>query len=104
MQAARWPDLDVVCAMLPRIWFDPATYGRRALDLAMSTYGVEPMLFGSDMPGIDPLPALGVIRSFGEAPTDVVLTANPHHLPSRSTSTALRCGEWGTTTTTSIKS
>jgi hypothetical protein len=101
--AARWPDLDVVfailaggapiqlermaargvderSAMLPHIWFDTATYGRRALDLAMSTYGVEPMLFGSDMPVVDPKPALDVIRSFGDAVTDAVLTANPDRL------------------------
>jgi 6-methylsalicylate decarboxylase len=101
--AARWPDLDVVfailaggapiqlermaargvderSAMLPHIWFDTATYGRRALDLAMSTYGVEPMLFGSDMPVVDPLSALDVIQSFGEAVTDAVLTANPDTL------------------------
>jgi hypothetical protein len=101
--AARWPDLDVVfailaggapiqlermaargvderSAMLPHIWFDTATYGRRALDLAMSTYGVEPMLFGSDMPVVDPLPALDVIRLFGEAVTDAVLIANPDRL------------------------
>jgi 6-methylsalicylate decarboxylase len=101
--AARWPDLDIVfailaggapiqlermaargvderSAMLPHIWFDTATYGRRALDFAMSTYGVEPMLFGSDMPVVDPLPAIDVIRSFGEAVTDAVLTANPDRL------------------------
>jgi predicted TIM-barrel fold metal-dependent hydrolase len=104
--AARWPDLDVVfailaggapiqlermaargvdqrSAMLPHIWFDTATYGRRALDLAMSTYGVEPMLFGSDMPVVDPLPAIDVIRSFGEAVTDAVLTTNPGRLLSQ---------------------
>jgi hypothetical protein len=101
--AARWPELDVVFAilaggapiqlermaargvderkaMLPHIWFDTATYGRRALDLAMSTYGVEPMLFGSDMPVVDPKPALDVIRSFGDAVTDAVLTVNPERL------------------------
>jgi hypothetical protein len=72
--------VDERSAMLPHIWFDTATYGRRALDLAMSTYGVDPMLFGSDMPVVDPLPALDVIRSFGEAVTDAVLTANPDRL------------------------
>jgi hypothetical protein len=104
--AARWPDLDVVfailaggapvqlermtargvderSAMLPHIWFDTATYGRRALNLAMSTYGVEPMLFGSDLPVVGPAAALDVIRSFGEAVTDAVLTTNPHRLLSR---------------------
>jgi 6-methylsalicylate decarboxylase len=101
--AARWPELDVVfailaggapiqlermaargvderSAMLPHIWFDTATYGRRALDLAMSTYGVEPMLFGSDLPVVDAAPVLDAIRSFGEAVTDAVLSANPDKL------------------------
>jgi hypothetical protein len=98
--AARWPELDIVfailaggapiqlermaargieerSAMLPHIWFDTATYGRRALDLAMSTFGVEPMLFGSDLPVVDPATALDVLRSFGAAVTDAVLSANP---------------------------
>jgi hypothetical protein len=101
--AARWPELDVVfailaggapiqlermaargieerSAMLPHIWFDTATYGRRALDLAMSTFGVEPMLFGSDVPVVDPATALDVLRSFGDAVTDAVLSANPAEL------------------------
>jgi hypothetical protein len=101
--AARWPDLDVVfailaggapiqlermaargvderSAMLPRLWFDTATYGRRALDLVMSTYGVERVLFGSDLPVVDSSPALAAIRSFGEAVTDAVLSANPDRL------------------------
>jgi predicted TIM-barrel fold metal-dependent hydrolase len=101
--AARWPTLDVVfailaggapiqlermaargvderSAMLPRIWFDTATYGRRALNLAMSTFGVEPMLFGSDIPVLDPDAAIDVVRSFGDAVTDAVLSANPGRL------------------------
>ena len=101
--AARWPELDVVfailaggapiqlermaargvderSAMLPQIWFDTASYGRRALDLTMSTYGVERMLFGSDMPVVDPVPALDAVRSFGDAVTDAVLSANPGKL------------------------
>ncbi len=104
--AARWPELDVVfailaggapiqlermvargvderSAMLPHIWFDTATYGRRALDLAMSTFGVEPMLFGSDSPVLDPLAAITVVRSFGEAVADAVLTNNPGRLMQR---------------------
>jgi 6-methylsalicylate decarboxylase len=104
--AARWPDLDVVfailaggapvqlermvarglderSAMLPHIWFDVATYGRRALDLAMSTFGVEPMLFGSDLPILDPLATLDVVRSFGDAVAGAVLGTNPARLMQR---------------------
>jgi 6-methylsalicylate decarboxylase len=101
--AARWPDLDVVFAilaggapiqlermvargadergaMLTHVWFDIATYGRRALDLAMSTFGVEPMLFGSDMPVVDPDGTLDAVRSFGEAVAEAVLSTNPERL------------------------
>jgi hypothetical protein len=101
--AARWPELDVVFAilaggapiqlermaargfdergaMLAHIWFDTASYGRRALDLTMSTFGVEPMLFGTDIPVVDPVPALDVVRSFGDAITDAVLSTNADRL------------------------
>ena len=72
--------VDERSAMLPHIWFDMATYGRRALDLAMSTFGVEPMLFGTDIPIVDPEPALDVVRSFGEAVTGAVLSTNSDRL------------------------
>jgi hypothetical protein len=104
--AARWPELDVVFAilaggapvqlermvarglderraMVPHIWFDVATYGRRALDLAMSTFGVDPMLFGSDLPVLDPSATIDVVRSFGDAVTDAVLESNPGRLMRR---------------------
>ena len=98
--AARWPELDVVfailaggapiqlermaargvderSAMLPHVWFDTATYGRRAMDLVLSTFGVDRMLFGSDIPVVDPQPGIEAVRSFGEAVATAVLTANP---------------------------
>jgi 6-methylsalicylate decarboxylase len=101
--AERWPELDVVFAilaggapiqlermaargfderraMLAHIWFDTASYGRRALDLTMSTFGVEPMLFGSDIPILAPDAGLAVVRSFGEAVTEALLSSNPDRL------------------------
>jgi len=101
--AARWPELDVVfamlaggapiqlermvargvderAAMLTHVWFDVSSYGRRALDLAMSTFGVERMLFGSDIPVIDPELTLDAVGSFGEAVAEVVLSTNPDKL------------------------
>jgi hypothetical protein len=101
--AERWPELDVVFAifaggapiqiermtsrgfderraMLPRVWFDTATYGRRALDLGMSTFGVDRMLFGSDVPVVDPAPTLDAVRSFGDAVATAVVSANPDRL------------------------
>jgi hypothetical protein len=101
--ADRWPTLDVVFAilaggapiqlermasrgvaerrsMLPHIWFDTATYGRRALDLAMSTFGVERMLFGTDIPVVDPEYGRDAVRSFGDAVSEAVLSSNPDRL------------------------
>jgi predicted TIM-barrel fold metal-dependent hydrolase len=101
--AARWPELDIVfailaggapiqlermaarglderAAMLPRVWFDTATYGRRALDLVLSTFGVDRMIFGSDIPVVDPGPGVEAVRSFGEAVATAVFSANPHRL------------------------
>jgi hypothetical protein len=101
--AARWPKLDIVFAilaggapfqlermaargldergaMLPRVWFDTATYGRRAMDLVLSTFGVDRMIFGSDIPVVDPQPGVEAVRSFGEAVAAAVFTANPHQL------------------------
>ena len=101
--AARWPELDIVFAilaggapfqlermaargldergaMLPRVWFDTATYGRRAMDLVLSTFGVERMIFGSDIPVVDPQPGIEAVRSFGEAVATAVFSANPYHL------------------------
>ena len=101
--APRWPELDVVFgilaggapihlermasrgvderrSMLPHLWFDTATYGRRALDLAMSTYGVERLLFGSDIPVVDIDRAVDSVRSFGDAVANAVTSANPDRL------------------------
>jgi hypothetical protein len=101
--AARWPELDIVFAilaggapfqlermaarghdergaMLPHVWFDTATYGRRAMDLVLSTFGVDRMIFGSDIPVVDPQPGIEAVRSFGEAVATAVLSANPHQL------------------------
>lgn len=104
--AARWPDLDVVfailagggpfhlermaarglderAAMLPRVWFDTSTYGRRALELVLSTFGVDPMIFGSDIPVVDPQAGVDAVRSFGEAVAAAVFSANPERLLSQ---------------------
>jgi predicted TIM-barrel fold metal-dependent hydrolase len=96
----RWPDLDVVFALLaggapfqlermqsrgvrgrellhPRIHFETSSYGRRALELCLATFGVDRLLFGSDTPVLDPEQALTAIRSFGDAVTDALCAQNP---------------------------
>ena len=99
----RWPELDIVFAilaggapiqlermasrgvderraMLPRVWFDTASYGRRALELAMSTFGVERMLLGTDTPVVDPALGVDAVRSFGDAVVNAIVSANPDRL------------------------
>ena len=66
--------------MLPHVWFDTASYGRRALELTMATFGVERMLFGSDAPVVDPALGVDAVRSFGEAVGAAIVSANPDRL------------------------
>jgi predicted TIM-barrel fold metal-dependent hydrolase len=67
-------------AMLPHVWFDTASYGKRALELTMSTFGVERMLFGSDAPVVDPAGALTTVRSFGDAVANALVSENIQRL------------------------
>jgi hypothetical protein len=101
--AARWPDLKVVFAILAgggpfqlerlrsrgvsgrellheNVFFETASYGRRALDLCLATFGVGQLCFGSDAPVIDPEPTLDAVRSFGDAVTDALCNLNPSRL------------------------
>ena len=98
----RWPDLPVVFAILaggapfqfermrsrevdvgealrPNLYFETASYGRRALDLCLATVGVRQLLYGSDTPVIDPRPTLQAIRGLGDV-ADALCCANPNRL------------------------
>jgi hypothetical protein len=101
--AARWPALRVVFAILAgggpfqlerlrsrgvsgrelmheNVFFESASYGRRALELVMTTFGVGQLLLGTDTPVLDPEPALDAVRSFGEAVVESVCTQNSARL------------------------
>ena len=56
-----------VSAMHPNVYFDTSSYGRRALELCLSTFGVTQLVYGSDVPVIDARPTLEAVRGFGEA-------------------------------------
>lgn len=98
-----WPDLRVVFAILaggfpfqlerlasrgidtrgvldPNVYLDTASYGERALELSLSTYGVGQLVYGSDSPVIDAEPTLRSIRGFGQAVVDAVCRDNPARL------------------------
>jgi hypothetical protein len=98
--ATRWPRLRVVFALLgggapfqverlirrgldprapfaPNIWFDTSSYGARALELSLQTFGAGRLVFGSDAPVDDVAEARGVIRTFGDALETQLLVSNP---------------------------
>jgi len=104
----RWPELRVVFAILaggapiqlerlasrgvdtrsvlrPNVFLDTASYGERALELALATYGVAQLVYGSDAPVIDSDQTLRSVRSFGQAVEDVVCRDNPARLLQPST-------------------
>jgi 6-methylsalicylate decarboxylase len=93
----RWPTLRIVFAILaggapfqlerlahrgvnvrsaldPNVFFDVATFGRRAIELVIETFGVHQLVYGSDTPVVDPGPTLAAIRGFGESVAYVLQT------------------------------
>lgn len=101
--AELWPDLNVVFAMLaggapiqlerlasrgidtrtvlhPNVYLDTSSYGPRALELALSIYGVGQLVYGSDLPVIDPAPTRQAVDGFGENVAKALLEENPMRL------------------------
>jgi hypothetical protein len=101
--AERWPDLKIVFAFLAgggpfqlerlrsrgvggrdvlheNVFFETSSYGRRALELCLSTFGVGQLVFGSDAPVIDPTLTLDAVRIFGDAVVDALCEQNPSRL------------------------
>lgn len=101
--AARWPDLEVVFAFLAgggpfqlerlrswgvagrdvlhqNVFFETSSYGNRALELCLATFGVDQLVFGSDAPVLDPGPAMDAVRGFGDAVVDALCNRNPSRL------------------------
>jgi predicted TIM-barrel fold metal-dependent hydrolase len=99
----RWPTLRIVFAMLaggapfqlerlthrgvdvrsaldPNTFFDVATYGRRAIELLIETFGVRQLVYGSDTPVVDPRPTLAAVRGFGDSVAYVLQTETPSAL------------------------
>jgi hypothetical protein len=96
----RWPTLRVVFALLaggapfqlerlarrgvdvrstldPNTFFEVSTYGRRAMELCIETFGVGQLAYGSDTPVVDPAPTLDAVRGFGDAVAHVLQTETP---------------------------
>jgi predicted TIM-barrel fold metal-dependent hydrolase len=101
--AVRWPELRVVFALLAgggpfqlerlqahgvsgrdslhgNVLFETSSYGRRALELCLSTLGVGQVLFGSNAPRLDPAAGLDDVRGFGDAVLEALWNQNPSRL------------------------
>jgi 6-methylsalicylate decarboxylase len=101
--AAGWPRLRVLFAILAggapiqlerlasrgvdtrgilhdNVYLETASYAERALELALATYGVGRLVYGSDWPVIDAEPTLRSVRGFGQAVVDAVCRENPARL------------------------
>jgi 6-methylsalicylate decarboxylase len=98
-----WPDVNVVFAILAgggpfqlerlasrgvdvrsglhaNVFFETASYGRRAIELCIETFGVHQLLYGSDVPVIDAAPTLSAIRGFGDSVVKLITADNPTRL------------------------
>jgi hypothetical protein len=99
----RWPRLRVVFALLAggapfqlerlaqrgvdvrstldeNVFFDVATYGRRAIELCIETFGVHQLVYGSDSPVVDPAETLHAVRGFGDSVQQIVISDNATRL------------------------
>ena len=80
LERMRSRGFDVREALVPTVYFDTASYGRRAFELCLATYGGARLVFGSDGPVIDSRPTLDAVRNFGQAVFDAVCSDNPTEL------------------------
>ena len=64
-------------ALDSNFFLDTASYGHRALELALATHGVRSLLYGSDAPVVDSRPTLQSLAGFGNAVKNVVMAENP---------------------------
>lgn len=101
--AERWPRLRVVFASLAgggpfqlerlrafgvggrellheNVFFETSSYGRRALELCLATFGVERLVFGSDVPILEAEGGLRAVRAFGDAVEEALCDVNPRGL------------------------
>jgi 6-methylsalicylate decarboxylase len=67
-------------ALLENVYFETCSYGRRALELCLATYGVRQLVLGTDTPVLEPGKALRTLDQFGEAVANAVCKENPKRL------------------------
>jgi 6-methylsalicylate decarboxylase len=68
---------DISVALHPTLYLDTASYGRRALELCLATFGARQIVYGSDAPVVDPSVTLAHVRSFGQAAAKALCSDTP---------------------------
>jgi hypothetical protein len=72
--------VDVRSTLDPNTFLDVSTYGRRAIELCIETFGVGQLAYGSDVPVVDARPTLRAVRGFGDAVMHILQTDTPARL------------------------
>jgi predicted TIM-barrel fold metal-dependent hydrolase len=69
--------VDVRSVLDPRVYFDTATHGRRAIELTIETFGARHLVYGSDTPVVEPGFTLDAVRGFGESVMHILQIETP---------------------------
>jgi hypothetical protein len=69
--------VDVRSALDTKVFFDVSTYGRRAIELCIETFGVAQLVYGSDVPVVESGPTLRAVRGFGDSVAQILQTDTP---------------------------
>ena len=64
-------------AQSPNVFFDTASYGRRAFELCLATFGFRQLVYGTDVPVVDSGPTADALAEFGEAVSNAARVENP---------------------------
>lgn len=80
LERLRSRGFDVRRALHANTYLDTASYGKRAIELCLSTYGGDRLVLGTDAPVIDARETIEAVRSFGQAVTETVCGSNPKGL------------------------
>jgi 6-methylsalicylate decarboxylase len=113
--AGRWPNLNVVFALLAGgapfqlerlrsrgvdtrrltslpAFFETSSYGRLSLELCLATYGLDRIVHGSDFPVLNPTSTMSAIQALGKAATHAICDRNPESLLYRARSVSRQLG------------
>jgi predicted TIM-barrel fold metal-dependent hydrolase len=72
--------VDVRSTLDANMFLDVATYGRRAIELCIETFGIDQLLYGSDSPVVETENTLRAVRGFGESVYTMIADGNPARL------------------------